>query len=55
MKSEREKKWLGNQIQSARRGLENLPDWAKKSARFEGSDSRSFVAVGNRDSGSKKP
>lgn len=42
----KEKKWLADQVSSAKRNLDNLPGWVRKSARFEGADGRSFVAAG---------
>lgn len=41
------KGWLSSQVESARKNLDDLPEWVKKSARFEGSDNRTFVAKGN--------
>jgi len=54
MTNSNEKKWLSEQVSSAKKNLENLPGWVKKSARFEGSDNRSFVAKGNSTQASQK-
>ena len=47
MTNSNEKKWLFEQVSLAKKNLENLPVWVKKAARFEGNDSRSFVAKWN--------
>jgi len=36
-------KWLANQIQQARLTLANLPEWLRKQAHFEGTDSKDYT------------
>jgi len=47
MDSSKKSAWLANEIESAKRSYDRLPDWVKETARFEGTNHPSFGASAN--------